>query len=160
MTSEIQKLSDRHQAMMRDKVLFGFTSGQIAEKYSMSINGVSVITNSPLWKKQASEMHDNAVSEYKGKLMNMVPKAIVVMEDIMEETHKITTVDKEGNERFAHVANPPASRLKASEMVFKTVGLIGDKDHGGGSKSVVLNMLQPAWDAKDGKAGIINIEVS
>jgi hypothetical protein len=146
--------------MMRDRVCFGFTQGQLAEKYNMSNQNVSILINSPLWKKEAATMHDAVMGEYQAKVTTLVPKALEAVEEIMQRTQKVTSVDAEGNERYAHVPNPPAARIRASELVLKAVGVVGDKDRGGGNKSVVLNLVQPGWGSEDGKPTAINVEVS
>lgn len=158
--TEIQKMTDRHRAIMRDMVLLGMRSCDVSLKYGMSEHNISIIINSPLWKKEAATMHDEAVTEYKGKVMTMVPKALETVEEIMSRTSEITVRDKDGKDVIAHVSNPPATRVRASELVLKSAGIVGDRDNGGGSKSVVINLLQPGWGSPDGKPAAINIEVN
>lgn len=157
--TEIQKMSDRHRAIMRDMVLSGLRSMDIAIKYDMSETHVSVLINSPLWKKEAAEMHDGAISEYQGKVMTMIPPALETVEEIMARSTEFTLRDSDGEEKIAHVTNPPSARIRAAELVLKAGGLVGDKKEGGGVKSVVLNLVQPGWGNKDGKPNIINVEV-
>ncbi len=157
--TEIQKMTDRHRAIMRDMVLLGMRSCDVSVKYGMSEHNVSIIINSPLWKKESAAMHDEAVSAYKGRVMTMTPKALDTVEEIMSRTSEITVKDKDGKSMIAHVSNPPATRVRAAELVLKSVGIVGDRESGGGNKSIVINLLQPGWGSPDGKPSAINIEV-
>ena len=159
--SEIQKMSERHNAIMRDMVLLGMTSREVSTKYDITEQHVSVLINSPLWKKAAAIMRDDAVGEYRGRIMTKIPLAIEAAEEIMNRTRPINIPvanSESGEMEIAHVPNPPASRLRAAEIFLKMGGLIDGKDEGG-SKSVVLNLVQPGWDNVDGKPGNITIEV-
>jgi len=49
--------------------------------------------------------------------------------------------------------------LRASEMLLKMSGMIGDGEKAGG-KSIILNLVQPGWDTPDGKPSVINVQVN
>ena len=162
MGSEIQNMSDKHRAIMRDMVLLGMTSREVASKYDLSEQHVSIMINSPIWKKEAAILHDDTVGEYRGRIMTKIPRAIEAAEEIMNRTREVTVPASsgiDGETEIAHVPNPPASRLKAAEMFLKMGGLIGEKEHSG-AKSVVLNLVQPGWDTEDGVPSITNIQIN
>jgi len=156
---EIQKISDRHRCIMVDKVLKGLTGVELCSKYDISQTHLSVLVNSPLWKKESAIMHDNHMGEFKGKLMNLVPAALKNVQEIMERDTTYDIVDKDtGQSRQVQVSNPPATRLKASELVLGATGLAGKDKHENSQKSVVINLVQPKWEGES--ATVIDIEVS
>lgn len=159
--SEIQTISNKHRAMMRDMVLYGLTAAEIGEKYDITPQHVSVLTTSPLWKKESAVMHDSLISEHKSKMLTMIPKALKNIDEIMERVSVFDVIDpKTGESREAQVVNPPASRLKASEMVLNSAGLVGKENGNSGSKSILLQLVQPGWDSKDGKPSILNVQIN
>jgi len=156
---EIQKISDRHRCIMKDKVLTGLTGVELCSKYNISQTHLSVLTNSPLWKKEAAIMFDNHMEEHKGQLMTMIPKALKNVNEIMERETTYDVVDPAtGQSRQVQVSNPPATRLKASELVLGAMGLAGKDKHENQQKSIVINLVQPKWE--DDSAKVVDIEVS
>ena len=157
---EIEKISDRQRAMMRDIVLNGMSHVEASAKYDVTQQHLSVITNSPMWKKEAMIMHDNIVGEYKGQLMTMVPAALKNVREIMERTSTFDIIDPNtGNSRQSTVTNPPACRLKASELVLTANKLAGKDIGDGGAKSIQIQLVQPAWGNSENKATTINVGV-
>ena len=156
---EIQKISDRHRCIMVDKVLKGMTGVELCEKYDISQTHLSVLVNSPLWKKESAIMHDNHMNDFKGKLLNMVPKALKNVHEIMERETSYDVIDENtGQSRQVQVSNPPATRLKASELVLNATGLAGKDKYEESKKSVVINLVQPKWESDSAKT--IDIEVN
>jgi hypothetical protein len=159
--SEIQNITDRHRAIMRDMVLAGLTSVEISQKYEISQTHVSTLINSPLWKTESASMHDSLINDYKGKMVTMIPKALKNVDEIMERESVFDIIDpKTGESREAHVINPPASRLKASEMVLNAAGMVGKDNGNSGSKSILLQLVQPGWGSDDGKPAVLNVQIN
>lgn len=146
---------------MRDMVLIGLTSREISTKYTISESHVSVLINSPLWKKEAALMHDVAIAEHNGVMMTMIPKALKCVNEVMARETDYDRVDPSTGESIhINVVNPPSSRLKASELVLSAAGLAGKDKGSGGAKSIVLQLIQPGWGNEDGKPVAINVEVN
>lgn len=159
--SEIQSITNRQRAMMRDLVLNGISQKECSEKYDVTEQHLSVIVNSPLWKKEAAIMHDNAVGEYKSQMLTLIPKALKNVNEIMERETIYDIIDQNtGESKQIHVTNPPACRLKASELVLANAGLDGKNKLGDGSRSIVMQLVQPAWGNEEGKATAISVEVN
>ena len=91
-------LSNKHRAIMRDRVLDGRTNRDLAIKYEISESHLSIITNSPLWKKEEALLHDQVIKEHQTKLLTLVPIAIEALGEIVQRRTTFDVVDPATNE--------------------------------------------------------------
>jgi len=158
--SAIQTITHKHRAIMRDLVLGGLTNQEVLKEYDISESHLSVVVNSPLFKKEAAIMHDNAVNESKRRMLTLLPKSLTCVEEILDRTSNFDIVDPlTGESKEVNVTNPPASRLKAAELVLSAAGLAGKDKGSDQSKNIVINLVQPGWGNEDGKPTEIDIEL-
>lgn len=142
---------------MRDRVLEGRSNRDLAIKYEISENHLSIITNSPLWKKEENALHDSLIKEHQSKLLTLVPSAIKTLEEVVQRNTSFDVVNKEtGESKQVNVTNPPATRLKASEMICKMAGVSKEEDSS--DKSIIINLYKPAWN-KEGGGEVIDVEL-
>lgn len=155
---ELKSLSNKHQAMMKSLVLEGVSQRVAAEMYSLSEQQVSIVVNSPLWKKEAAALRDRYLEQHTSKVMELVPKAVQTYADILDRKSSFEIVDPEtGDSKQVHVPNPPASRLKAAEGILNIAGMGKDRDEG--KRSIIIQLYKPGWDG-EGSGKVIDVEVT
>ena len=143
---------------MRDRVLDGRTNRDLAIKYEISESHLSIITNSPLWKKEEALLHDQVIKEHQTKLLTLVPIAIEALGEIVQRRTTFDVIDPATNEsKQVNVTNPPASRLRAASEIIKISGVSKEEERG--DKSIVIQLFKPPWyGGEEGEISDIEVQ--
>lgn len=84
--TQLKTLSDRHHSILRLHLL-GYDNRDIAQKLGVSETNVSVVTNSNLGKVQRAMLKaelDNTAMEAAKQIRSLAPKAVQLLEEIMD----------------------------------------------------------------------------
>lgn len=153
-----KELSSKHRTMMRARVIDGMSNSEMSKRFAVSESHISIITRSPLWRKEEAMMHDVVLKEHQSRLLTLVPKAIDTLGEIVARN---TTFDIEdpitGDSKQINVTNPPASRLKAAEQIIKMSGV--GKEEEREDKSIVIQLFKPDWEEGSKGGKVIDIEL-
>lgn len=153
---EVKDLKSHHRTIMMAMVVEGLTQREAAHRFNLSEQQISILVNSPLWKREENALRDRILGDYKNQVSQLVPDAIKCFKDVVKQsTQYEIQKDPDKPPEKVNVVNPPASRLKAAQHIMEYAGMgVENKDE---KKSIHIQLYRPKWAEGDGE--VIDIEV-
>lgn len=137
--------SSRHRRILESLVLDGMTPKEVCLHFGLTESRLSILRRSPLWLREEAEMRKEHIETYQYRLHRLLPKAIKVLEDGVENEFSFRT---EAGEKIT-TFNSISTRMDASASILDRGGLVK-----GGQAAVAIqptiNLYVPtAWGVKE-----------
>lgn len=89
----IEKLSSRHDAMMRALVLDGLKATEVAAEFGVTDSTLSILRSSPIWEEKEKSLRAEILSDGKRQLEALRGKAVDKIGECLDDTNPRIKLD-------------------------------------------------------------------